>query len=146
MSDFKPEYSLIFPIKRNFYNYSHFDLLQNFTIMFGVYFFPICELHFFIYGQNPIIEVMGHFFFTHFCNRGTYKTLQHVMVNRQPVRFSFRKKLLHTVCTLSVLRIFVHSAYCHFSCEKSCNSNFSVKLQHSLPDFCYLTIFFLTWS
>ena len=62
MSDFKPEYSLIFPIKRNFYNYSHFDLLQNFTIMFGVYFFPICELYFFIYGQNPIIEVMGHFF------------------------------------------------------------------------------------
>ena len=44
--------------------------------------------------------------------------------------------------TLSVLRIFVHSVSCHFSCENSCNSNFSVKLQHSLLDFCYLTIFF----
>ena len=43
--------------------------------------------------------------------------------------------------TLSVLRIFVHSVSCHFSCENSCNSNFSVKLQHSLLDFCYLTIF-----
>ena len=45
--------------------------------------------------------------------------------------------------TLSVLRIFVHSVSCHFSCQKSCNSIIFVKLQHSLLDFCHLTNFFL---
>ena len=48
--------------------------------------------------------------------------------------------------TLSVLRIFVHSVSCPFSCQKFCNSNFSVKLQHTLLEFCHLTNFFPTWS
>ena len=39
--------------------------------------------------------------------------------------------------TLSVLRIFVHSVSCQFSCQKLCNSNFSVKSQHTLLDFCH---------
>ena len=45
--------------------------------------------------------------------------------------------------TLSVLRIFVHSFFCHFSCQNLCNSIFFVKLQHSLLDLCHLTNFFL---
>ena len=55
------------------------------------------------------------------------------------------KLKVHTMykCTLSVLRIFFQSVSFHFSCQKSCNSNFFVKLQHSLLDFCHLTIFFL---
>ena len=53
----------------------------------------------------------------------------------------FKTDHSNSYITLSVLRIFVHSVSCHFSCENSCNSNFSVKLQHSLLDFCYLTIF-----
>ena len=50
-----------------------------------------------------------------------------------------RSQLLQS--TLSVLRIFVHSVYCHFSCQKQCNSIFSVKSQHSILDFCHLTSF-----
>ena len=44
--------------------------------------------------------------------------------------------------TLSVLRIFVHSLSCQFSNQKMCNSNFSVKSQHTLLDCCLLTSFF----
>ena len=43
---------------------------------------------------------------------------------------------------LSVLRTFVHSISCHFSCQKLSNSNFFVKSQHSLLDFCHVTNFF----
>ena len=67
-----------------------------------------------------------------------YMVLQIVL----PLMIKHPSKLTEiTAYTLSVLRIFVHSVSCHFSCENSCNSNFSVKLQHSLLDFCYLTIF-----
>ena len=44
--------------------------------------------------------------------------------------------------TLSVLRIFVHSVSCHFSCQKIATHLFSEKLQWSLLDCCHLTTFF----
>ena len=55
------------------------------------------------------------------------------------VALEFKRPYLHT---LSVLRIFVHSISNHFQCQKLCNSNFFVKSQHSLLDFCHLTNFF----
>ena len=62
---------------------------------------------------------------------------------------SFVLKKLYS--TLSVLRIFVHSFFCHFSCQHLRSSIFFVKLQHSLLDFYHLTnfsillIFFMTF-
>ena len=55
---------------------------------------------------------------------------------------SSNKSDLLNFSTLSVLKIFVHSVSCQFSCQKMCNSNFSVKSQHTLLDFCHLTSFF----
>ena len=52
----------------------------------------------------------------------------------------FVKELRTVQDTLSVLRFFVHSVFCHFSSQKSCIANFSVKSQSSLLDFCHLTI------
>ena len=61
-----------------------------------------------------------------------------------PPTLSYHKYIVAIVVgrTLSVIRIFVHSVSCHFSYQTLCNLNFSVKLQHTLLNFCHLTIFF----
>ena len=86
-------------------------------------------------------------FFEEFSEFGlivAFVDISHTIFAVQSVTFG----LLFLQCdiTLSVLRIFVHSISCHFSCQKLCNSNFSVKLQLTLLDFCHLTNFFPTWS
>ena len=53
---------------------------------------------------------------------------------------------LYFLWVLLVLRFLVHPVSCHFSCQKLCNTIFFVKSQHSLLDFCHLTIFFPTYS
>ena len=79
-------------------------------------------------------------FFEEFSEFGlivAFVDISHTIFAVQSVTFG----LLFLQCdiTLSVLRIFVHSISCHFSCQKLCNSNFSVKSQHLLLYFCHLT-------
>ena len=92
---------------------------------------------------------MKQFFFHHkFSKANTFTLLIIIVVQSLQIDLHSTNPWL----TLSVLRIFVHSVSCHFSCQKACSTNFFLvkkhaaqifflKSQHSLQDLSFDNLF-----